>query len=280
MAYHFRVSPDQRDLVRARFTRTAEQFAQFSLSKRSVEADRLVALAAPRGDELALDLACGPGTFTRAFARAVRAIHGLDLTPALLAQARAAAAKANLANCVFECGDAYSLPYPASKFDLASCAYTLHHLENPAAAMQELARVVRPGGRIALVDLIVPDPADSALANAIERARDASHATTLRAHEIHGLCAAAGFRVTASELGERLRSFDDWMHIAGWRPADPAYAATHRLLVADIPSDRSGFHARVTSADVGALLAAPDFSAPASSDFEFFQTSLFLIAEK
>jgi ubiquinone/menaquinone biosynthesis C-methylase UbiE len=265
--------PDQRELVRARFTRTAQQFAEFSLSKRSAEADKLVELAAPRGDELALDLACGPGTFTRALARAVRAVHGLDITPALLEQARAAAAKENLANCVFECGDAYALPYPAAKFDLASCAYTLHHLTNPAAAIAELARVVRPNGRIALVDLIVPDGADSESNNAIERARDASHATTLRTHDIHALCASAGFRVTASELGERTRSFDDWMQIAGWHAGDAAYAATRRLLAADVPADRSGFHARSVI-----LSAAKDLSS--SADFEFIQTSLFVVAVK
>jgi ubiquinone/menaquinone biosynthesis C-methylase UbiE len=258
--------PDQRDLVRARFTRTADQFATFSLSQRSDEANRLVALAAPRGDELALDLACGPGTFTRAFARAVRFIRGLDITPALLARARAAAAKENLVNCVFECGDAYSLPYPAAQFDLAACAYALHHLEHPAAAMQELARVVRPGGRLALVDIFVPAGCDPAAANAIERARDASHCSTQLREELHALCAAAGFRVTSSETSERLRSFDDWMQIAGWRLGDAAYAATRRLMEADIPANRSGF--------------CPRAAASPAVDFEFMQPSLFLIAEK
>jgi ubiquinone/menaquinone biosynthesis C-methylase UbiE len=258
--------PDQRDLVRARFTRTAEQFASFSLSTRSAEAARLVALAAPRGDELALDLACGPGTFTRAFAPRVKFIHGLDITPALLARARAAAAKENFANCVFECGDAYSLPFLAAKFDLATCAYALHHLEHPAAAMQELARVVRPGGRLALADIVVPDGCDPAAANAIERARDASHTSTLRREELHALCEAAGFRVASSERSDRPRSFDDWMHIAGWRPGDAAYAATRRLMEADISADRSGFRPRPASSP--------------TSDFDFTQPSLFLIAEK
>jgi ubiquinone/menaquinone biosynthesis C-methylase UbiE len=267
VAYHSPVSsPDQRDLVRARFTRTAEQFASFSLSTRAAEAARLVALASPRGDELALDLACGPGTFTRAFAARVQFIHGLDITPALLDQARAAAAKENLANCIFECGDAYSLPYAAAKFDLASCAYALHHLEHPAAAMKELARVVRPGGRLALADIIVPDGCDPAVANAIERARDASHCSTLLREELHALCAAAGFRVTSSEPSERLRSFNDWMHIAGWLPGDPAYSATRRLMEANISADRSGFHPRPP--------AAP------AADFEFIQPSLFVVAEK
>jgi ubiquinone/menaquinone biosynthesis C-methylase UbiE len=270
--------PDQRDLVRARFTRTAEQFASFSLSTRAAEAGRLVALASPRGDELALDLACGPGTFTRAFAARVKFIHGLDITPALLDQARLAAAKVHLANCVFECGDAYSLPYPNAKFDLAACAYALHHLESPAAAMQELARVVRPGGRLALVDIFVPDGCDPAAANAIERARDASHCSTLMREELHELCAVAGFRVSASEPAERPRSFNDWMHIAGWRPGDAAYTATRQLLLADVSANASGFHPR------GVILSeAKDLSSSSSSsssDFDFTQPSLFLIAEK
>jgi ubiquinone/menaquinone biosynthesis C-methylase UbiE len=258
--------PDQRDLVRARFTRTAEQFSSFSLSTRSAEAGRLVALAAPRGDELALDLACGPGTFTRAFAPRVKFIHGLDITPALLARARAAAAKENLVNCVFECGDAYALPYAAAKFDLAACAYALHHMENPAAAMQELARVVRPGGRFALVDIVVPDGCDPAAANAIERARDVSHCSTFFREELHALCGAAGFRVLSSEPSERLRSFNDWMQIAGWLPGDAAYAATRRVMEADVSADRSGF--------------LPRPAATPSADFEFIQPSLFVIAQK
>ena len=267
MAYHPHVSSsDQRDLVRARFTRTAEQFASFSLSTRAAEAGRLVALAAPRGDELALDLACGPGTFTRALAPRVKFIHGLDITPALLDQARAAAAKQHLANCIFECGDAYSLPYAAAKFDLAACAYALHHMENPAAAMKELARIVRPGARLALVDIFIPDGCDPAVANAIERARDASHCSSLLREELLALCEAAGFRVTAGETATRPRSFNDWMHIAGWRAGDPAYAATRRLMEADASADRSGFRPRPATAS--------------AADFEFIQPSLFVVAEK
>jgi ubiquinone/menaquinone biosynthesis C-methylase UbiE len=265
VAYYFLV-PDNRDLVRERFTRTAEQFAKFSLSTRAVEAAHLVALAAPRGDELALDLACGPGTFTRALAARVRLIHGLDITPALLAQARAVVAKERLTNILFECGDAYSLPYPQNKFDLASCAFALHHMDRPGDALLELARVLRPGGRLALVDIVVPDGCDPAAANAIERARDASHTSTLRPADLLALCASAGFRVDLSEPSERLRSFDDWMQIAGWRPADPAYIATRRLLESHIPRDSSGFQPRPGSSP--------------SADLEFVQPSLFLIATK
>jgi hypothetical protein len=125
---------------------------------------------------------------------------------------------------------------------------------------------VRPGGRLALVDIFVPDGCDPAVANAIERARDASHCSTLLREELLALCEAAGFRVSSSETAARPRSFNDWMHIAGWRPGDPAYIATRRLMEADVSADRSGFR--------------PHRATAFAADFEFMQPSLFVVAEK
>jgi ubiquinone/menaquinone biosynthesis C-methylase UbiE len=258
-------SSEQRDRVRQRFTRTAEQFATFSLSARSAEAAQLVALAAPRGTERALDLACGPGTFTHAFAPRVRSMHGVDITPALLEQARGAAEKAQLVNVTYSTGDAVSLPYANGAFDLVTCAYAIHHFAQPAAAMAEAVRVLRPGGRLALVDIIVPEGADPAAANAIERARDASHEVTFTAAQLRALLESAGLRVTQQQPGERERSFDDWMQIAGWSPGDSAYAATRRLLETHLARDSSGFAPRRKDA---------------SHDLAFTQHSYFLIAEK
>jgi ubiquinone/menaquinone biosynthesis C-methylase UbiE len=261
----------QRDLVRERFTRTAQQFAKFSLATRAEEAARLVALAAPRGTERALDLACGPGTFTRAFAPRVKSLVGLDLTPALLDEARAASAAANLANLSFALGDASALPLANASFDLVICAYSFHHFAEAERVVAELARVTRVGGRAAIADLIVPDDRAAAdLNNRIERARDASHTRTLAAGELCALLEAAGFAVGASEIGERPRSFDDWMRIAGWEPGDPAYAETRRLMESSIAGDAAGFHPRV----------AETADSAGRRDITYVQTSLFVIADR
>ena len=264
----------QLDLVRERFTRTATEFADFSLAVRSAEAERLATLAAPKDTEVALDLACGPGTFARAFARRVRWICGLDLTPALLERARRAAAADNLTNMLFVCGDAKSLPFAPGTFDVATCGYSLHHMTDPAAAVAELARVVHKGGRVALLDLIAPEESPRANANNdIERARDASHVSTLPASELAHLAKAAGFRITQRVIEERPRSFDDWMRIAGWKPGDAAYAEARRMMEASLEGDAAGFHPRISgAAAAGASQAAPEL--------EFVQTSLFLIAER
>lgn len=262
-------SHEQQDRVRERFTRTAEQFAKFSLSTRADEAEKLVSLVVPLlrdpAQAVALDMACGPGTFTRAFASRVKTIRGIDLTPALLDQARAAAEKAGLRNCVFECGNAEALPYPDKSFDLGICAYAVHHFASPKMVMGELARVMRPGGVVALVDVLVPEGALPDAANAVERARDASHESTYTGAGLHELLESFLLRVRRSEIGERERSFDDWMQIAGWRPHDAAYFEARRLMETHLERDTSGFAPR--------HIAGRD-------DLAFTQTSLFVVAEK
>ncbi len=250
--------------VRNRFTRTAQTFARFALATRGDEAERLVRLAAPRADEVALDLACGPGTFTRAFAARVRFLHAVDLTPAMLEQAREALAQVGLVNIAFTCGDANALPFADSALGVAVCGYSLHHFLEPARPLRELSRVLGRGGRVAIADLVVPDGADPASTNCIERARDSSHACTLTLAHLHDLLEAAGLRIVATELGERLRQFDDWMQIMGWTPGTPAYVKTRRLMEASIPDDTAGFHPRRN----------------AQNAIEFVQTSAFVVAER
>ena len=255
--------------VRDRFTRTADQFSRFALAKRSAEAEHLAQLVSPRGAELALDLACGPGTFSFPFASRTRFLFGFDLTPAMLHRARASTAAANLTNLSFACADACRLPLPDASLDIAVCGYAFHHMLEPALAFSEISRVLRPGGRLALVDLIVPAGASSDANNTIERTRDASHATTQTVPESSALVEAAGLRLFALEITERTRDFDDWMQMAGHAPGASDYLATRRLMQASIPSDSAGFRPRL-------------FPSPSSSEplLEFIQTALFLLATK
>lgn len=267
----------QRERVRERFTRTAAHFAKFALSTRSAEADRLVRLLLPHlGDAcscVALDVACGPGTFTRALARQVECITGLDLTPAMLDQARATAAAEGLSNVVFECGEATALPYRDAAFDLVVCAYSFHHFPEPAATAREMVRVARPGGLVGAVDLIVPEGAQAEVQNQIERARDPSHARSLTADQMRDTLESAGLRILTSEITERARLFTDWIQIAGWGPGDPAYTETRRLMELAMADDASGFHARYA-------LPPPGGPPSAEADIEFTQTSLFVVARR
>ncbi len=259
-----------KDRVRERFTRTAEAFASFSLSTRSEEAARLLELARPHlplRPVAALDVACGPGTFTRVLAQQAARVCGLDLTPALLAQARAACQPQGLGNVALVCGDATALPFAEASFTLAICGYSLHHMPDPRAALQQMARVVGPGGVVAIVDIVVPAGADPELNNRIERTRDASHARTLTTAELLGLFAWADLEVLATEPSQRPRRFEEWMRVAGWRPDDAAYRKTRRLMEADREENVSGFRPRLAVGADGEQLV-------------FTQTALFVVSRR
>jgi SAM-dependent methyltransferase len=105
-------------------------------------------LAPPRavGRPRALDAGCGTGFQARILAELGYVTHGVDLSAGLLRRARRAAPGAVLAQ-----GDLVALPYPDDAFDaIACCGSTLSFVARPAAALTELGRVLRPGGRLLL----------------------------------------------------------------------------------------------------------------------------------
>lgn len=106
-----------------------------------------------------LDLATGTGDLALAIARARphARIVGLDPSHEMLAIGRAKVANKHLADHIeLVVGDAQALPYASCEFDAATIAFGIRNVPDRAAALREMARVVRPGGRIAILELGEP----------------------------------------------------------------------------------------------------------------------------
>jgi arsenite methyltransferase len=119
-------------------------------------------LRAPRPGERVLDVGCGAGLDVLAAARAVGAdglAAGVDLSPEMLAVARDAARAAGLANVRFEVASAEALPFDDASFDQIVSNGALNLVIDKRRAFAELARVLRPGGVLAIADLLVVDDA-------------------------------------------------------------------------------------------------------------------------
>jgi ubiquinone/menaquinone biosynthesis methyltransferase len=115
---------------------------------------RLVALAGVTKGERALDLACGTGDIALAVAARGARVTGLDLTPRML---QLAAGKSQAAT--FLAGDMASLPFRPQSFDLVTTGYGLRNVPDLPMAIDEIARVLRPGGRLLSLDFNRPQPA-------------------------------------------------------------------------------------------------------------------------
>jgi demethylmenaquinone methyltransferase/2-methoxy-6-polyprenyl-1,4-benzoquinol methylase len=112
-------------------------------------------------NERVLDVATGTGMVARELVRRYGcSVVGLDQSPQMLAGARErlAAAPALAERIELVSGEAEALPFGDGEFDHLTFTYLLRYVDDPAATLGELARVVRPGGRIASLDFGLPDP--------------------------------------------------------------------------------------------------------------------------
>jgi ubiquinone/menaquinone biosynthesis C-methylase UbiE len=114
--------------------------------------DRILDLAlAGRGPLEALDTGCGTGFLSFELAARGHRVTGVDFATAMLTEARRKAAQQNFP-VRFEEADAERLPFPSATFDLAISRHVLWTLPHPEAALDEWIRVLRPGGRLVVID--------------------------------------------------------------------------------------------------------------------------------
>lgn len=201
---------------------------------------RMVALADPRRDDQALDVSTGGGHVALALAPLVARVTVSDLTPAMLAAARAHLVERGVTNAAYVIADAGALPFLDASFDLVTVRIAPHHYPDAARAVREMARALRPGGRLVVVDNIAPDDAalDAAL-NDWERRRDPSHMRAYTLPEWRAFLAAAGLRLTHEETGRKLMRFAPWVERLEMDAADRA--ALEADMLAAPASTRAAF---------------------------------------
>jgi SAM-dependent methyltransferase len=143
--------------------------------------------------ETVLDVACGPGNFSREFARAVGPgglVIGIDASRTMLERGAAENIDAGVDNLMLVRGDATALPFVDSSFEAVCCFAALHLFGDPFAALDEMRRVLAPGGRIALMTSVRRQLTLRPLKPVIERA---SGMRLFEGDEIAGALEQRGF---------------------------------------------------------------------------------------
>ena len=232
-----------RATVRAAFTIQAASYAASAVVADRERRRWFVDLVDPPPDARVLDVATGPGFTALAFAARVRLVLGVDLTPAMLAQARAGAGSlppgTGGGSFYVALGDAAALPVAGGAFDVVTCGNALHHFPAVEPVLRELRRACKPGGVVAISDLVSDeDPARAAEHNAIERLRDPSHVRSLPASELVALLERHGCAVRSVTTTATRRGLGEWLAIA--RTPPEAAAEVRRRLEATIADDGAG----------------------------------------
>lgn len=143
----------RRDRMRSYFDGLAGRFGREYLPGRSWQglAEALLGLLPPI---VIADLGAGEGTFSQLLARRARRVLAIDSSERMVEFGRDLATRNGVENLEYRRGDMEAVPVADGEVDLAFFSQSLHHALRPARAIEEAWRIVKPGGRIAILDLV------------------------------------------------------------------------------------------------------------------------------
>ena len=189
MTEKHRAMDEQRQLILDQFTRQAVPFSELHARDDVAIHQLLITTAGITSDDEVLDVACGPGLVACEVARVARHVTGIDLTPAMIDQARSRQHSLGLANLTWIVGDAQPLPFSESTFSRVITRYSFHHFTDAAGVFREMVRICRPGGRVTVADVFTTSPEQAAAYDRLEKWRDPSHTHALQLSELEALFA-------------------------------------------------------------------------------------------
>lgn len=229
------------------FAPNAEAYVTSESHAGGADLARLVELAAPQSTDHALDVSTGGGHTALALAPHVGRMVASDLTPRMLAAARAHLTAQGAANVDYVIADVERLPFLDETFDLVTVRIAPHHYPDAARAAREMARVLKRSGRLVFIDNIAPDdPALDHLLNDWERRRDPSHIRSHTLAEWRDYIVQAGLRLTHEEVGRKAIAFAPWA-ARTQMPADAAAALEADMLAA--PAEARAYFAITPAED-------------------------------
>jgi SAM-dependent methyltransferase len=225
-----------------------KQAASFARLPGHEDATRLlIEMGQVGSDSDVLDVACGPGLVACAAGVRARHVVGVDLTPAMIEQARALQSRLGLRNVEWILGDASCLPFSADTFSVVLTRYSLHHFTDPVTVVAEMVRVARPGGSVVVADLVLP-PGKASAYDAMEKLRDPSHVRVLSNAELAELMAKVG--LVELRWAGYLFELDLETLLRGSFPEHGGAERVRELFERDIGPNRLGIHVRRVNGEI------------------------------
>lgn len=225
-----------RNAMRDSWTARAAAYAAYAVPKNRPFARRLVELLAPGPGERLLDVATGPGVVAIEAARAMGGqgeVVATDIASIWETWVVDAARDAGVGNVTFATMAAEALAYPDGSYDVVGCQFGLMFTPDPLAALNEMNRVLRPGGRLGVavwspLDRVAHFATAAALRNVFPAETGEDELSPLSLSEpglIERLVTDAGFDAVRSERRTETFTLDDFEQEWNRRAGDPAFSA-------------------------------------------------------
>ena len=235
------MKPSNLELLNRSFTIQAPNFesSRLQFSKKEY-LQYMTAEAAPAPTDTILEVASGTCLCGRAFAPCVRTVVCVDATASMLEEGKREAEKVQLENLCFVKGYAEELPFLDNSFDLVFSRLAFHHFTDVSRAFSEMVRVLKPGGKLLLVDMAAAEETLRTTEDQLETLRDPSHVKNLSLAEMKGLFESHKLVIEKCQNTKILQRLNDWMHLTN-TPAPAKETITARMEAELNGKDKTGF---------------------------------------
>ena len=203
---------DIKQAVHDQFSKTAANYRTSAVHAAGEDLAAIARLVAQDNAPVVLDAGCGAGHTAVNVAPHSAQVIAFDLSAQMLGQVERLAHERGLSNVQTRQGDVENLPFEDATFDIVTSRYSAHHWPNPGVALGEFARVLKPGGRFILRDIVAAEePTYDTFLQALELLRDPSHVRDHSISQWRALYEAAGFQVDVVLTWMLPLNFDDWV---------------------------------------------------------------------
>ncbi len=194
------------------FSKNAESYARSESHAKGEDLTLLMNHLPHSPLSVSLDIATGTGFTALKLAEQSSIVIALDKTVEMMDQARELASKNDVNNLIFVRGDSMDLPFMDNSFEIVTCRRAAHHFQDKLTFLQEVTRVLKPGGYFALADMIAPTDNSTDKFNLLERIRDTSHVSAGTARFWESSIGESGLKVEFKQVLEEKVVIEKWLN--------------------------------------------------------------------
>lgn len=215
--------------IQESFTEQAKNFETKSMNFTKQEyLEHMVSCVNPQNSNTVLEVAAGTCICGRSLAPFVKNVTCLDMTTAMLGVGKAEADKQGLCNINFVQGDAENLPFSDNSFDIVISRLAFHHFSNPKRCFSEMARVLKKGGKLVVIDMEATEEPLRNTEDEIETLRDPSHMRNLSKDEFTEMFRENHLTITTMDCTKISVSLSAWLALTN-TPAEISADILKRL---------------------------------------------------